>query len=184
MANKDPRHLSEFTMLRCAPDLLALRLYPNPKEITESMAAFDAVRQYVMKPAGFEYDDPDVAIVCVGDGCTPRTGALFAMRSNWSVISIDPALPDRVYPIKRLTLQRRKVEDEVLHLNLMRQVVIVQVHSHANLALSLAHIKAPRRHLITIPCCVPHEILNKPYIGYDDAGIWSPKRTVKIWMDI
>ena len=36
--------------------------------------------------------DPTVLCIVVGDGRTPRTAALLAMRTRWSVVSIDPAL--------------------------------------------------------------------------------------------
>jgi len=36
--------------------------------------------------------DPNVVAVVVGDGRTPRTAALLAMRTRWTVWSIDPAL--------------------------------------------------------------------------------------------
>lgn len=37
------RYINEFIRLRGAPDLLALGVFPNAKEITETMAAWSAV---------------------------------------------------------------------------------------------------------------------------------------------
>lgn len=40
------RYLDEFVRCRCAPDLLARKLFPNAKEVTESFAAYAAVRKH------------------------------------------------------------------------------------------------------------------------------------------
>src|SRR5579872_7431860 len=48
-ANNNPalRYLNEFTKLKCAPDLLAWGLFPNAKEITESLGAYNAIRKHI-----------------------------------------------------------------------------------------------------------------------------------------
>ena len=71
------RHAEEFWRLRCAPDLLLSGLFPNMKEITESMAAFAAAHRWAPK-LGLSLSDPGVAVAVVGDGSTPRTAALAA----------------------------------------------------------------------------------------------------------
>jgi hypothetical protein len=50
------------------------------------MGCVDAVTSVV------EASDMDVAIIVIGDGRTPRTAALLAMRTKAQVVSIDPAL--------------------------------------------------------------------------------------------
>lgn len=41
----------------------------------------------------FRFDDTGVVAVVVGDGTSPRTAALLAMRTKWRrIISVDPAL--------------------------------------------------------------------------------------------
>jgi hypothetical protein len=48
----------------------------------------------------------------------------------------------------------------------------------------LDNIKTKRLDIVAIPCCIPQEINNKPYLGYKDTNIWSDKNTVKIWFDV
>lgn len=84
------RYTDELLTLRSAPQLLALRLWPNAKELTESFACFAAAREQLADL--FSPDDPSVTVVVVGDGLTPRTAALFAFRTRWKAISIDPLM--------------------------------------------------------------------------------------------
>ena len=97
-ATKDPdgnlrintRFIDMFLRWGCGRHLLGLGLFPNVQEITESMACLEAVREHL---AGLvSLSCPAVCAVVVGDGRTPRTGALLAMRTKWHVVSIDPAL--------------------------------------------------------------------------------------------
>lgn len=83
------RYIEEFIKLnKSASDLLLLNVFPNAKEITESYAAFNAIRSKLK----FDLSDPNVAAVCVGDGYSPRTAALLAFRTNFQCISVDPGL--------------------------------------------------------------------------------------------
>lgn len=178
------RYLQEFVKLNCAVDLLALKLFPNAKEITESMAAFRGVMDIIANAANLKANDPNVVLVSVGDGVTPRTAALFAFRTEWRCWSVDPLLRmEKHYEINHLYLAKDKIEDVNLDFS-DRPVVIVCVHSHAKMKDILAHIHGKSRHLLTIPCCEQHTIPNKVYFGYTDDNIWSEKREVKIWMNI
>lgn len=177
------RYIEEFFKMRCAADLLGMELFPNAKEVTESMAAFDAVRTHII--ASTDYKRRDIALVCVGDGHSPRTGALFALRTNWDCYSIDPALrTEKCWPVKRLTVLKRKVEDAVLDLSEKAMAIIVCVHSHATLKATLSNIVCGTKHLVTIPCCVPHELPGVPFLGVRDHNMWSEKNLVKIWKDV
>lgn len=65
------RYMDELIRLGCAPELLSMKLFPDCKEITESMAMFEAVRQL----KGFEREGEEVdGIVCVGNFCIPNEG--------------------------------------------------------------------------------------------------------------
>ena len=75
----------------------------------------------------------------------------------------------------------KKVEDIDLCYD---KVVIVAVHSHANMKAVLDHIKGKVRSMIAIECCVPYNYGIKPNRQYFDAGIWSPRNKVKIWRSI
>jgi hypothetical protein len=77
------RYLNEFIKLRCAPELLTLRVFPDAKEITEAMSVLSAWRAHILPLAAAL--PPAAAgerrcIVCVGDGCTPRSAALFRVH--------------------------------------------------------------------------------------------------------
>lgn len=175
------RYLMEFVTLSCAPDLLAMRVFPNGKEISESFGAFSAVRWRLPE---FDLKDPSVNVVCVADGCTPRTGATFALRSNWQVYSVDPLMKGgtrRWSAIRRLTTVATKIEDFSLEAD---NIIVVAVHSHANLKASIANLKAKRMAVVAIPCCVNLDLDVKPTRVYQDKGIISPCRTVKIWSNL
>lgn len=173
------RYLDELMKLRCAPDLLDQRrkLFPNAKELTESFGAFCAARKYFRD----WMDDPDVTVVCVGDGCRPRTGATFALRSRWNVISIDPLLrsPSSVADIDRLECVVRKVQEcQPRH---FKRLLVVAVHSHATLEETFSALSGDEVGVIAIPCCVPLVIDTKPIADYRDGGIHSPQNRVVIW---
>ncbi len=174
------RYLDSFLALRCAPDMLAAGLFPNVKEITESMAAYRAARDHL----GWDMKDPNVHVVVVGDGCTPRTGATFAFRTKWDVHSVDPVLRMKDYPeISRLRIHRCRVEETTFESPY--PTLIVAVHSHATLDNSRLSVKAPKVAAIAMPCCVPL-VLNgqDPDLEYEDYGVLSPKRTIKLWRNV
>lgn len=176
-------YINEFLRLKCAPELIEWKIYPNVKEITESMGCYHAVLENIVDKGLAKLNDPTINLISVGDGCTPRTAALFAMRSAWQCWSIDPNMNDKSYnQIKRLYIEKRKIEDGVM--NFPGIAIIVCVHSHAKMGDILNHINAPVMHLVTIPCCVPHELDNVQYIGYSDRRIKSEKREVKIWLNV
>lgn len=166
-------YLNRFMSMKCAPDLLLLGMFPNAKEITESFAAFEA-----MTHLPYDFKD-DIQIVVVGDGTKPRTGAVFAFRSAWSVISLDPLMKKTDYDIKRLTAYQARMEDLTFEFD--KPTVIVCVHSHAKLSVCLERIKAPKRYLINIPCCVKPDI-GIPMLRYDDPNLQSEKNTVEIYV--
>ena len=177
------RYLDEFIkQWQSASDLLILGIYPNAKEITESYAAFNCVRTKLK----YDLSDPNCAVVCVGDGRSPRTAALFAFRTGWHCISIDPMLDERKIPVweskvQRLTCIPKKVEDVDL---MFDKVTICCVHSHANLPNVLEHIRGKVRSLVAIPCCIPYNHDATSHREYHDAGVWSPHNLVKYWRTI
>lgn len=69
--------------------------YPNDKEVTEAMAAYVHTEKAIM-PNMNESPSQGVlrdAILCIGDGSTPRSAALFALHfPSWECYSIDPQL--------------------------------------------------------------------------------------------
>jgi len=184
MFDKLNKYLNEYLSLSCCPDLNAAKIWPNAKEITESMGAFSAVRNHILKNDDKLFKSKDIVLLSVGDGKTPRTAALFACRTAWECYSIDPILNlNKQWPFKRLNLWKNKIEDLKFEFK-DKECIIVMVHSHASVKKTLTHITAKIRHLVTIPCCVPHILPNTPYIGYTDTNIASDKNEVKIWLNV
>ena len=178
------RYLNDFIKLnKSGSDMLQLGLFPDAKEITESYGALNAVQTKLK-----QYDpmDPEVTLVSVGDGKTPRTASLFAFRTKWQCISIDPILDTGKIPYWEENIQRLKcIPKRIEQLDINEdKVVIVAVHSHANLQSILQHVWGKVRSLVAIPCCVPyiHESIRP--MEYSDSGIWSPKNIVKVWRTI
>jgi len=181
------KHISDFLELEAAVDLLSAQIYPNTKEITEATGAFRAAWKYLKRD--FRPDDPDVTVVCVGDGRTPRVGALCAFLTRWNCISIDPIMKKTTWTvptggttIKRLICIPDVVENVTID---VEKLLIMAIHSHAPLDKVLTNLTGETRAMVAIPSCIPipPEIPN-PDIEYIDTGIWSPKNTVKIWRHI
>lgn len=176
--NQYSRYYAErFFGMKCMVDMQILGMYPNLKESTESFGCFEAVVN------NFDYTAKDnINIVCVGDGHTPRTAAMFAFRSPWTTYSIDPALKNkfRYNRIKRLSVISDKIEN--VNLELDKPTIIVHCHAHVKIETSLAHIKSPKTSVVSMECCVKQFIQNKPPdIEYNDNCIWSPCNRIKIW---
>lgn len=156
------RYMNEFVALRCASDMLELGLFPNAKEITESFACYRAVKLHVP----FALSDPEVVVVVVGDGGTPRTAATFAFRTAWSCHSVDPALREVGAPwagkIDRLYESAVKVEDFEFD-SMCDKLVVVLPHSHAPLDVVLDRVKIDggERHVVALPCCTEHRIAGR-----------------------
>lgn len=131
----------------------------------------------------------------VGDGNTPRTAAIFAYRTKWQVISIDPMLKHTERDINRLkcfsmTLENFVTQDcgcgerfSILDCH-DKPVLIVCVHSHAKMENCVNMITTiGNKAMIAIPCCFPYDYLpaDKEYV---DPRILSNKNTVKIWRNL
>jgi hypothetical protein len=185
------KYIEEFVRCSCASDLLKNYLFPNAKEITESFACYNAVREYIWNDVSPR--DDNVLFFAVGDGKQPRTAATFAFRSRWTCISIDPELSignNRYFSkhpkIQRLYTFKNKVENIEIPFveDIKNRIVIIGlVHSHAKINDAYNKLKGRETYVVSIPCCVKHNELcgKKPDIEYVDEGIWSSKNLVKIW---
>ena len=178
-------YIDRFMGMKLAPDMLLNKLFPDSKEITESFGMLEAVKM-VCRIKDIKLSDPSVTCLVVGDGHNPRTGALVSFSSLWQVESIDPQMRVRSLrttdgtPFQRLKLTKERIADierEFSH------VFILHPHSHAKLTDSLISIRGRRRHLISMPCCVPDNI-EEPDFTYQDKYVHSPKNTINVWMDI
>jgi len=173
------RYINEIFGCACFPDLLERKLFPNAKELTESQAVFNFVRNYLIR---FDLKDPGISVVSVGDGSTPRTAALFAFRTAWAAYSIDPRLrAEKSWRTDRLNLIKSVVEEVNLS---FERVVIVAVHSHAHLKAVVEQIQGEDRALVVMPCCVPQTLPTEPDYDFVDPGVWSPKNRILAWSRI
>jgi hypothetical protein len=168
-------YLDQFIKLKCAPNLLGL--FPNVKEISESMTAFAAVRRYL----GYKsFGRDDIVLLDIACGHTPRTASLFAHMTRWNCIAIDPVLNNKEIKSGRLTLFADKFEKFKLHNN--ECVVALATHAHINLNLIMRNVTAKRIVIVAMPCCKKLELkFHDPVEEYEDLGCLSPKRVVKIY---
>lgn len=115
------------------------------------MSAYAAVRQFLVAhgPDHEERDgvlslrDRRVVVVVVGDGCTPRTAALFAHRSAWRCVSIDPEMklgPNHAWgDVANLQTMRLPVQRATVSISSDSElgpefVVVILWHAHVSLA--------------------------------------------------
>lgn len=168
-------YINRFIKMKCAADLLRLRMFPDAKEVTESFGMINACKNLPL-----EFNDrsrSDINVVVVGDGVRPRTGALFAHLTRWNCVTIDPIMVEEVWPIHRLKCYKKKVEDVKLHFD--GPLIIVLPHSHAKPSICLSNITTSSLLcVINMPCCVPSDILHFEHISYKDGRIWSPKNRI------
>ncbi len=176
------RYLDLFVKMKCAPDLLAAGLFPNAKEITESMAMLHAVKKYIK----IDLNNKTVNLVVIGDGSTPRTAALFAFMTSWICTSVDPALkPSKdICKIERLYLHPFKGEEFMGNAD-----IVIFPHAHVCFDKMPYNIKMAK-FVVAMPCCSPYcnrqqlwgsPISIHPNLRYTDWGVHSPQREILIW---
>jgi len=171
------KYISEFLGLDCAVDVLQSDLFPNGKEITETMAVYDAVRKH----PEFDQQDEDITMVSVGDGSTPRTAGFFAYMTHWQCISVDPQLntEGKHDEINRLRCIPERIQQQSIEAD---RVVLTAVHSHADLQESVDVVDAEEILVVAMPCCQDLSLNDRePDKEYADWGCFSPERTIKIW---
>lgn len=165
-------------------------MFPNAKEVSESMGAFHAIVTHLCVTGALRRADPSTVAIVVGDGHSPRTGALIAMSTAWSVVSIDPVMrPRHTTAGPRKGLRLTAIADRIENLqprSFAGDVVIVAVHSHARMDDAVTFVAECRSlHAVAIPCCVPQTIAGAaPTTEYSDEAILSPERRVLVWRDV
>jgi len=208
------KHMDDVFTLGAAPELITSGVYPNAKEYAESCGAYKAYFKYLhrrIKPLYEDFSDCSrVHVYCVGDGRSPRTGTMFALRSPYRVFSIDPNMNTDKYvhvfyprsqrsmtewsgqrvfgthvqvSVERLTCHKTKIEQ--FKQDIIPDVaVIVGVHCHVNLETILKSIKAYKHlYAIMMPCCmklVSEEQRKWIIHEYHDEGIPSPHNKIYI----
>lgn len=182
------------------------------------MSAYSAVRQYlhVHKTDHEETDgilsfrDKNVLLLAVGDGCTPRTATLFAFRSAWRCVSIDPAMKSEGAwsSVSNLQTVKSKVQDVTIPVasgpDNFERVVVVMWHCHVSIKEALgslefegtkwdisnkqlSHELRKRVALVTCACCNFDSVQrtmpdgSPPDVEFEDIAVPGLMRTVRVW---
>jgi len=175
------RYINEFLRCKCAPDLLALGLFPNGKEITESFALYNAVRQHLWRRFPPNRDE---TLFSVGDGVTPRAAAIFAFRTDWTCYSFDPKLRmDCPFPCKRLHLVPQRFEHSGVARDITPDIVVLQ-HAHISVEQVVKSCGAGHYAVVSMPCCTKETFPYPPDVCYRDPSVWSPKNEIQVWRNI
>ena len=165
------RYIDEFLALRCVTDLIEHKLYPNAKEITESISILNVLRKFFDSSSkdkvlhnDYHFSNPKVTAVIIGDGSTPRIAALLCYVSKWEkVYCVDPQLKIHKNKswtnIRNLQCMKSKIEDITINVEDDHNVLLVFMHSHVLLEASMESISGLRGDwkgkvsIITAPCC-------------------------------
>jgi hypothetical protein len=192
-------HLNWFDSRKSAEDIRKTGVFKagDLKEVSESVAAYRHATVYVGLGV---LNDPDTVVLVIGDGISPRTGALFAFNCRAKVFSIDPIMKmDKFSKIDRLTLVRSTVEEWLSCCPLIlaehpKNIVVIDVHSHAPLRLVMAYLAhlfpKAKAGIISIPCCINANSVATTFPGCrlahfgEDYGIFSAKRIVNVFVPI
>ncbi|EQC40553.1 hypothetical protein SDRG_02443 [Saprolegnia diclina VS20] len=195
--NLSLRYLNEFVGdLKCASALLERGLFPDAKEVTETMGVFNAIRKLNLHV--LDADDDDATglrngIVVVGDGMTPRTATMFASRTKgWTCFSVDPIMrmstPEAPVPwadVDKVVPICAKIEDIRIRLH---KAIVILVHAHVTMPQAMTSIQANTVvAVLTLPCCNWYghqEELDQrpPTVVYDDMSILSQHREIRLWL--
>ncbi|MCP4336501.1 MAG: hypothetical protein GY679_01460 [Mycoplasma sp.] len=192
---KNNRYINSFLKkYKSASDLLYFGLFPNGKEITESLATLRAAKEYCVN----DINQENTLFISIGDGCTPRTALTTAYYTKWDTISIDPnlrleELTERFEErnVERCELHKNKVEDvgDVIDKE-YDNVIVAMVHSHAKMKAVNEFLQRQTKinrkqnvFLIYMPCCF-YEIVDQnnydEIARYKDDDILSPKNNIEV----
>ena len=203
------RYIDEFLSLKCAEDLIAHKIYPNAKEITEAFSVLHALRTYLKSSSkdplhrNYHFENSNVTAVVIGDGSTPRIASLLCFITKWkSVYSVDPMLnikKNRSWnKIRHLKCKRSKIEDLTIKIEPDHNVVVLLMHSHVLLERSLESLcftngedrkSKSKIAVVTVPCCQfveKHKTLydKQADFTFSDVSMATDKNTFYIWKDV
>lgn len=181
------------------------------------MCAFEAVRTYLLahdkdhpEQGGIlSFRDPKVLLLAVGDGVTPRTAGLFAFRTSWRCVSIDPMMRSGPWDkITNLDTHCAKVQDVTVPVSSTKgqyeRVVVVMWHCHVSIAEAVSCLEIDgvkwdaadversrelRKRIAVVSCaCCNYDAVQRvlpdgspPDEEYEDAGVPGLMRTVRVW---
>lgn len=176
------KYIQRFISWNSAIDMWQLKLFPNIKEVAESMSMFYAVEEKLMKwDPVIDRKAENINVVVVGDGTKPRTAAVFAFNMRWKCWSIDPDMREEDYSsVQRLTVIKSKVED-VEPIDFGDEIlIIIMPHSHAPIKECWDRFKSTRKWLIKLECCT-HDKLDLPYYAFSDKFAITKANNIFIW---
>lgn len=182
------------------------------------MSAYSAVRHFLHvhsdnhseKDGILSFRDKNVLLLAVGDGCTPRTATLFAFRSSWRCISVDPAMRigGEWENVSSLQTMKSRVQDVTIPVSSepgnIERVVVVMWHCHCSISDALGCLKIDgvkwdvtdvkrsgmlrrRVALVTCACCNFEPAQRQmpdgstPDAEFEDLAIPGLMRTVRVW---
>ena len=193
------RYVHEFIAdLRASPWLLEMKLFPDAKELTESMAAFNAAREHLID-RGFNFKDTKTGLLAIGDGSTPRIACLYAVRTNWTCFSVDPQmkLTGGWSEVQRLFTANKKIQEFCIEgclgnekSNEIEKLVVVMMHCHVDFPDIISSFgngwKKLQLGVIACSCCNWVEkhasfLGHSPIVEYEDVSMASEKRFFRIW---
>lgn len=183
------------------------------QEMAESMSAYSAVRDhlYGMDQSGnslkerVSYNDRNIILIAVGDGCTPRTAALFAFRTQWTCISVDPAMRSGPWhAVSNLTTIQARIQDTSITVSDEQRAIVIMWHAHVSIreALSCLVIEGAKFDvssvrdsaalrtkvaLVSCACCNYDERQkempdgSEPDVEFEDIAVPSLMRAVRVW---
>ena len=186
--NFQNRYLNEFIRLKCAPDLLKYKIFPNTKEITETIGGFNAYRKFFMST--FQPSDEDITVITPGDGVCARTATFFAHLTKFHCIAVDPLTrgntQNKVYRVDEFKMRGEDFRWDSKDNPYLRpkKVLIVGVHAHlqpSDLVFNMGG--SLMTGIIWIPCCfkIPKKVENSADYVYFDQHIQSPANKVFVW---
>ncbi len=163
------------------------RLFANAqrpaKELTESFSALEHLRPLLAElPVG--------RVVHVGDGAHARTAALFALKTDWENIAVDPTINEALvsdwrdrFGIERFRWHAAPIEQVADALDALppAPTLVTFVHAHVDTDEVLSRIRWDAA--FTLACCQPGRQLTRacdPHAEGNDPGVLSPDRRFQV----
>ncbi len=164
-----------FNEVKTVDGRFLLDVFPNTKEISESSSVLKTLLRHA------ELKRESVFALVVGDGSSPRTGAVLSrwlQKESCFIVSVDPNM--RIVYVNSLLMHAPhlkvlpcKIEDvnfEQFEIPKFDSIVVVALHSHAPHHLyleELMRMTVPRQDVtvLSVPCCedltIPREVCEK-----------------------
>jgi hypothetical protein len=184
------RHITWLLRMDTLPEIWALGLWKDAKEVTESVGTVRAAFPFV--------SPTDARVVCVvaGDGTRARTGAFAAFSTSWTVASVDPELrAEWTGPspmgVQRLHGARLPLRDWVMPRDWAPEgttLLLLLPHAHVTDDEAAGWVAAnvpPRCRTVAVhlPCCGKcawSDATWRELQRFEDGAIASPKRLVRV----